>query len=46
MRAQLNVKNALEDGRLQSIAVNPDGSAYAYRIIDPRQFIFSVSFER
>ena len=45
VKAQLNVKNALENGRLQMIGVNPDGNGYAYRIIDPRQFILSTSFE-
>jgi outer membrane receptor protein involved in Fe transport len=44
-KAQLNVKNVLEGGRLQAIGVNPDGNPYAYRIIDPRQFILSCSFE-
>ncbi len=44
-KVQLNVKNALEGGRLQPIAINPDGRPYAYRIIDPRQFILSASFE-
>ena len=44
-RAALNVRNVTEGGRLQPIAVNPDGTPYAYRIIDPRQFILSVSFE-
>lgn len=43
---QLNVKNALEDGgRLQVTQVFPDGSPLAYRIIDPRTFILSASFE-
>jgi len=44
-KVQLNVKNAFEGGRLQPIAINPDGRPYAYRIIDPRQFILSASFE-
>lgn len=44
-KVQLNVKNVLEDGRLQPIAINPDGRPYAYRIIDPRQFILSASFD-
>ncbi|WP_414660193.1 TonB-dependent receptor [Horticoccus sp. 23ND18S-11] len=44
-KVQLNVKNAFEGGRLQPIAINPDGTPYAYRIIDPRQFILSASFE-
>lgn len=43
-RVQLNIRNAFEDGRLQRIAVNPDGGAWAYRIIDPRQFILSATF--
>jgi outer membrane receptor protein involved in Fe transport len=44
-KVQLNVKNAFEGGRLQAIGINPDGAPYAYRIIDPRQFILSCSFE-
>lgn len=44
-RIQLNVRNALENGRLQAIAVNPDGQPFAYRIIDPRQFILSTTFD-
>jgi outer membrane receptor protein involved in Fe transport len=42
---QLNVRNLFEDGRLQAVGANPDGSIYAYRIIDPRRFIFSASFD-
>ncbi len=45
VRVQLNVRDALENGRLQKVAVNPDGSTFAYRIIDPRQFILSTSFD-
>src|SRR6185295_19025530 len=44
-KVQLNVKNALENGRLQMVGVNPDGRGYAFRIIDPRQFILSMSFD-
>ena len=44
-KAQLNIKNALENGRLQAIGINPDGRPYAYRIIDPRQFIVSTTFD-
>lgn len=44
VRLQLNVRNVFEDGRLQPAAVNPDGSTYVYRIIDPRLFIFTVTF--
>ncbi len=44
-KAQLNLRNAFEDGRLQRVAVNPDGSTFAYRIIDPRQVILSLNFD-
>jgi outer membrane receptor protein involved in Fe transport len=44
-KVQLNIKNVTENGRLQPIAINPDGRPYAYRIIDPRQFILSMTFE-
>lgn len=42
---QLNVKNIQEPGGLKPIRAFPDGSAYAWRIIDPRQFIFSTTFD-
>ena len=42
---QLNVRNVLEDGRLQPIAAYPDGNASAYRIIAPRLFILSATFD-
>ena len=43
---QLNVKNAGEKGGgLLPTAVFPDGSPLAYRIVDPRQFILSASFD-
>ncbi|HVS52024.1 MAG TPA: TonB-dependent receptor plug domain-containing protein [Opitutaceae bacterium] len=42
---QLNVKNITESGHLQGVAVNPDGQFWQYRIIDPRQFILSASFD-
>jgi hypothetical protein len=45
VRFQLNVRNANESGRLQGVAVNPDGRFYSYRIIDPRQFIFTTTFD-
>ena len=44
-KVQLNVRDALENGRLQKIGINPDGSTFAYRIIDPRQVILSTSFD-
>lgn len=42
---QLNVNNVFEDGKLKPIAVNPDGTPWAFRIIDPRQYILSVTFD-
>lgn len=43
---QLNVRNVQEDGgRLQKTSAFFDGRASTYRIIDPRQFILSASFE-
>lgn len=44
-KLQLNVNNVFEDGKLKPVAVNPDGTPWAFRIIDPRQFILSASFE-
>lgn len=44
-RLQLNVNNVFESGRLKPVAVNPDGTPWAFRIIDPRQFILSASFD-
>lgn len=42
---QLNVNNVMENGRLQPVSALPDGSVYAYRIVDPRQFILTVTFD-
>ena len=42
---QLNVRNVQEDGRLQAISAFPNGQASAYRIVDPRQFVLSVTFD-
>ena len=44
-RFQLNVRNVQESGRLQPVAAYPDGTPNAYRIVDPRQFIFTVTFD-
>ena len=44
-RVQLNVRNITESGGLRPIGVNPDGTIWRYRIIDPRQFILSTSFD-
>ena len=42
---RFNVKNIQEGGRLQAIAAFPDGTPSAYRIVDPRQFILTASFD-
>jgi outer membrane receptor protein involved in Fe transport len=42
---QLNVRNVTEGGRLQPIGANPDGTINTYRIVDPRQFILSATFD-
>ena len=43
---QINVKNVGESGGgLQATSAFPDGSPSTYRIIDPRQFIFSTTFD-
>ena len=42
---QLNVRNAFESGGLTVVGVNPDGEARDFRIVDPRQFILSATFE-
>ncbi len=45
MKIQLNVVNVFESGGLQTVGVNYDGSPYAFRIVDPRQFILTTSFD-
>ena len=42
---QLNARNLQEGGRLQAINALPDGTPNAYRIVDPRQFILTVTFD-
>ncbi|MDO8543041.1 MAG: TonB-dependent receptor plug domain-containing protein [Opitutaceae bacterium] len=42
---QLNIRNVTEDGRLQAIGANPDGTIRGYRIISPRVFILSATFD-
>jgi len=42
---QFNVRNLQEGGRLQAISAYPDGTPNNYRIVDPRQFILSATFD-
>lgn len=44
-RFQLNVKNVQEDGRLQPLAARADGAITAYRVVDPRMFLLTASFD-
>jgi outer membrane receptor protein involved in Fe transport len=45
-RFQLNVKNLQENGGgLQATGAFFDGKAQTYRIVDPRQFVLSASFD-
>ena len=45
VRFQFNVRDLTEKGGLQAIAYNLDGSPAYYRIVDPRQFLFTTTFE-
>ena len=45
MKLQLNCINAFEGGGLKTVSVNYDASPSSYRIIDPRQFVFSATFD-
>jgi hypothetical protein len=42
---RLKVENVQESGRLQPIAAYPDGTPNTYRIVDPRRFILSATFD-
>jgi hypothetical protein len=43
---QLNIRNVQERGdRLQPIGAFPDGTPHTYRIVDPRQFILTATFD-
>ncbi len=44
-RFALNVQNVQESGRLQTVGVNPDGTPFNFRIINPRKFVFSTTFD-
>lgn len=42
---QLNIRDFTESGRLQPIAADPNGAYSSYRIVAPRQFILTTSFD-
>ena len=45
LKLKLNVRDALEDGGIRPVGVNPDGSPSTFRIVDPQQFFLTASFE-
>lgn len=45
MKLQLNVNDVFQGGELRPVAVNYDGSPYSFRIIDPRQFVLTATFD-
>lgn len=45
LKVQLNISNVFESGGLRPVAVNYDGSPYAFRIIDPRQYTLTTTFD-
>lgn len=45
VKVQLNIVNAFENGRLQTVAFNLNGDPYGYRILDPRQFILTTTVD-
>ena len=42
---RFNVRNIQESGRLQPINAGPDGEPNSFRIVSPRQFILSATFD-
>lgn len=44
-KLQLNVRDVLEDGGLEPIAVNPNGNPTAFRIKDPAQWFLTATFD-
>lgn len=44
LKVQLNVRDALEEGGLLPVHFNLDGSAAAFRIVDPRQISLTTTF--
>jgi outer membrane receptor protein involved in Fe transport len=44
-KVQLNAQNVTESGGLRIVGVNPDGTPYNFRIINPRKFVLTTTFE-
>jgi hypothetical protein len=45
MRIQLNVRDVFSDGGLQAVVYNQDGSPAQYRILDPRSWFVTTTFD-
>ena len=45
MTIQLNVKDMWSNGYLRTVAVNPDGTPQGFRIIAPRRFYLTTTFD-
>jgi hypothetical protein len=45
MKIQLNVRDVMESGRLQAVVFNQDGSPAQYRILDPRSYFVTTTFD-
>jgi hypothetical protein len=45
MKIQLNVRDVMEDGGLQAVVFNQDGSPAQYRIKDPRTWFITSTFD-
>jgi hypothetical protein len=45
MKIQINVRDVLEDGGLQAVVFNQDGSPAQYRIKDPRTWFVTTTFD-
>ncbi|MGH8019651.1 MAG: hypothetical protein ACREIA_15490 [Opitutaceae bacterium] len=45
MKIQLNLRNAFEDGGLRVIRYNPDGTPSSFRIVDPRSWYLTTTFD-
>lgn len=45
MKLQLNISNVFEGGGLRPVGVNYDGTPYAYRIVDPRLYTLTATFD-
>ncbi|HXE54088.1 MAG TPA: hypothetical protein VN541_13785, partial [Tepidisphaeraceae bacterium] len=45
VKFQLNVRDMWSNGYLATVGVNPDGSPQTFRIVPPRQFYFTTTFD-